>query len=110
MLATGAAQEAAYRSARAGAVYGGAQNRSEPAFQQALGEVPGGGAITNPVLSVRRGNLCTVSDPFVVVDVNYQIKFMTPGLGQLVKGAASSWGDGYQMNAVGVSRCEVAVR
>lgn len=122
MVAT-AVQEATYRSARASAIAGGADllvtdsqgglgSVSDAAFFQALEETPGGRSAENISLSTVSGGRCEQSEPnnFVTIQATYDVKFLTPGMGGLLRlagGGTTELGTSYSLQAVSVSRCEV---
>jgi Flp pilus assembly protein TadG len=120
LMVSHAMQEATYRSARAGAIAGGAnisaganQSVSREAFDRALSEIPGADQVSGPpTLLVDSGGLCTKEgqNQFVTVSTTYNVRLLTPGLGTLLTIAG---GDGaqvsasYNLKATSLSRCEV---
>lgn len=116
LMVSGVAQDAAYRAARAGAVYGGADpDGSRPAlaaFNQATRELPGGGSLQNARVEIVRGSECiSTAGEYVEIRVHYDIDMVTPGLGRLLNGINGLPADGaYHLSSTAIARCEVARR
>ena len=117
MMVSNAMQDSTYRAARAGAVYGAAEaggfSPSRDAFDQAISELPGASAANIENFRVVRGRTCTVTDPYVEIDVEYSIEMITPGLGALLQMASSKPSDDpfsgeYEVTSNAIARCEVA--
>lgn len=111
LLVSGAVSDATYRSARAGAVVGGAQfgETSFKAFDQALDEIPGGSLAQQPNLEIVNGAICTNFEQYVEVTSRYEIKLLTPGLASAFNlfGQNSS-NTNLALSTTAVARCEVA--
>ena len=110
LLVSGAVSDAAYRSARAGAVVGGAGfgDVSEQAFEQALSEIPGSGIAQNPEINIVAGGICTNTDQYVEIQANYSIQLLTPGLAAAFNFFDNDSGSQLRLDSTAVARCEIA--
>jgi Flp pilus assembly protein TadG len=111
LLISGAVSDATYRSARAGAVVGGASygDVAGEAFAAALDEIPGGSLAVNPEMIVVSGERCSAFESYVEIKSTYTVDLFTPGLA-----AAFGFldretdGGGLRLDSTAVARCEVA--
>jgi Flp pilus assembly protein TadG len=119
LFVKGAMSDVSYRTARAGAVVGGAgtatSGPSRTAFDAAVVEVPGADSAERLTLQITRGQTCTVADPYVAIDVSFRLRLLTPGLAQLLDfstgsttGSSGALASGqFEMSSSAIARCEV---
>lgn len=115
---SGVLHDAAFTSARAGAQVGGGvtnvtgvqSNTSQVAFEEAMEAIPGNSVSEFKPVQVVTGQTCSRQtghkDNYVTVNVSHDVDFITPGLNSLLnifQGQGNSW----ELDAVGVARCEV---
>ena len=122
LMVHSAMQEATYRAARAGAVYGGSRTPdgarvSQRAFDKAVGETPGSSSAENVQFLPGSGQVCRASglDLYVEIGARYRVDLITPGLGGLLNVMSGPDqhnnildADSFTMDTFSVARCEVA--
>ena len=116
ILISGALNDAAYVSARAGAQRGDAGNvengPARNAFDRAAQMIPGANMTENAEFRIVQGR-CTDANSYVVIEVVQQVDFITPGLGRLLglmardPGAVPDTSTGWALRSRGAVLCEV---
>jgi Flp pilus assembly protein TadG len=110
-LVNGALSDAAYISARSGAQLGVATaSATQSSFTAAAASIPSAGGST-PRVTVIKGN-CTNASPYIVVEAEKDVSFITPGLSSLLNIFAANGGSvdttqAWTLKAKGTVLCEV---
>ena len=105
---SGIVHDAAFYSAREGAIQGGAGGQvSERAFREAVSRFPGSPEVKS--FSIQSGGTCTRFENIVRVTGEVEASLITPGLRSLLNASSSVSGDGpWTLKATGVGYCEIS--
>jgi hypothetical protein len=104
---SGIVHDAAFYSARQGAIQGGAEGVSQAAFEQALSRFPGSPMVSN--FRIDLGNRCSATDLIVQVTGEVETTLITPGLRSLLNASSTISNEGpWRLKATGIGYCEIS--
>lgn len=104
---SGIVHDAAFYSARQGAIQGGALGVSEDAFSQAVSRFPG--SPTPSGFTIQSGAVCSRGDNIVRVTGEVETTLITPGLRSLLNASSTISNEGpWRLKATGIGYCEIS--